>query len=248
MVAVHISEAGLLALGDQKPRGPAGHAQAILRAADHVRSAVGPDRIPLGELHRAVLELRASIIGEVLDCTTPCPACDTTLSFEVAVADLCAVNDPTRMGAPVEVVIDGISLIARPPSTSDLRAAVTDVGSGTDADVRAALIARCVTATDADQNIVPTEQLTDDAVAAIAQQLDEVDPLLDPRFGLTCYSCAHGFEASIDVGAFVFGELAARGRQLLYEIDALAVRYGWTEAEILALPSARRARYLELVG
>jgi hypothetical protein len=41
-------------------------------------------------------------------------------------------------------------------------------------------------------------------------------------------------------------QLAAE--RLLLDVDALARAYGWSEAQVLALPPLRRAAYLQMVG
>ena len=55
------------------------------------------------------------------------------------------------------------------------------------------------------------------------------------------------WEASVDVGSFVWEEIAAEARRVVHEVDRLARAYGWREADILAMTPARRRTYLALV-
>src|SRR5262249_55645931 len=73
-------------------------------------------------------------------------------------------------------------------------------------------------------------------------------PLRRPASGsrLRAPACGHGWQADLDVGAFVLAEVDAHAARLLGEVHGLAHAYGWSEADILALSTARRRRYLEL--
>jgi hypothetical protein len=53
--------------------------------------------------------------------------------------------------------------------------------------------------------------------------------------------------AALDIPALVLAELEAEGQRLLGDIHVLARAYGWSEAEVVALPPARRRRYVEMV-
>jgi hypothetical protein len=110
------------------------------------------------------------------------------------------------------------------------------------------LVDRCVTAAAVGGVPIAPAGLSEDAICAVGELLDDLDPLADPVFALTCPECDADFEAALDAAGYVYGELSSRGRRLLYEVDALALRYGWSEAQILDLSPARRARYLELAG
>lgn len=50
-----------------------------------------------------------------------------------------------------------------------------------------------------------------------------------------------------DVAAFAARDLDDRARVLYRTIDVIARAYGWREAEILALPEARRRVYRALI-
>jgi hypothetical protein len=54
-------------------------------------------------------------------------------------------------------------------------------------------------------------------------------------------------EVRIDLEDIALTRLQQQQRALLREIHVLASHYGWTEAQILAVAPARRARYLSLI-
>ena len=53
--------------------------------------------------------------------------------------------------------------------------------------------------------------------------------------------------APLDTGQLVWQQVRTAAERLLLDIDALARAYGWTEREMLSLPPARRAAYLQIV-
>jgi len=83
-------------------------------------------------------------------------------------------------------------------------------------------------------------------VDAVVGQIAETDPQADITLRLACSECGHGWDAAFDIASFLWAEIAARARQLVYEVHALARRYGWREADILAMSPARRQLYLEV--
>jgi hypothetical protein len=53
-------------------------------------------------------------------------------------------------------------------------------------------------------------------------------------------------QAALDAAALTWAQVRAAAGRLLGDIADLAAAFGWTEAEVLALPERRRAAYLEL--
>jgi hypothetical protein len=88
---------------------------------------------------------------------------------------------------------------------------------------------------------------TDEIIENIGAALAAADPMGETRVALVCPACDHAWDDSIDVASFIWTELEARARRLLWEVHSLASAYGWSESETLALSAARRAMYLEMV-
>ena len=81
----------------------------------------------------------------------------------------------------------------------------------------------------------------------VGEQMALADPLAEIRVTLQCPACNQESEETLDISGFVWAEIEARARRLLWEVHALASAYGWSEAEVLSLSTLRRARYLEMV-
>lgn len=71
-----------------------------------------------------------------------------------------------------------------------------------------------------------------------------------PELGIAapCPSCRLLIEIEIDPVDLLSREVRLGASRLMAEIHCLAFHYGWSEAEILALPRTRRWRYLELIA
>lgn len=239
-----IDDAALLALGDLPSGGRFVDTERLLDAIDPVVPNGSSPARTLGEINRAVLAARASTIGAVLDAVVNCPACAEPVSLEVPI-DLLIDHARTAPGSTVSSAKDGWQVTARMPTLRDLVHAARAL---TVVAARATVVERCIVHAELDGRSMSAADVPEAIVVELAERLDELDPLIDPQFSLRCPECTASFVVPFDAAAYVHGELSARARDLLCEVDALARRYGWTEPDILALPPVRRARYLELVG
>ncbi len=82
---------------------------------------------------------------------------------------------------------------------------------------------------------------------ALAAALGALDPLVAFAVDCQCPGCGAAQAVSIDLEGIALSRLAARQDALLLDVHRLASSYGWTEAEVLAVPAARRRRYLALI-
>jgi hypothetical protein len=242
--------------------GPALAAPAVIEAWERGRHGRGPDRglavlaaacperrpdelaaLPVGRRDGLLLEIRAATFGPLLDGQVACPGCGATVGFTVPVEALRL--EPAASEGGLECEVAGVRLRLRLPSSLDLAAAAA-------ADREAAhrrLLAACVLeARDGAGRPVAADNLPAAAAAAIAARLGEADPQADLTFRLACPDCGREAEAALDVGEFLWAEVAGLARRLLAEVHSLAGAYGWREADILALSPARRQAYLEMAG
>jgi hypothetical protein len=83
--------------------------------------------------------------------------------------------------------------------------------------------------------------------SALSRSLAEHDPVVGFSVLCPCPACSEPHEVAVDLEGVALARLHARQRMLTEEIHVLASRYGWSEAEVLAVPPQRRARYLSLI-
>jgi hypothetical protein len=235
-----LSDAELLRVCEQgRLASRAWRAMAMLGAA--TGDPDGVTALTPGGCDAQLLALRQLTFGATLECVTRCPACGESLEFSLESEDLVsAARGAPRLEVPLTVAADGYQAALRLPTLGDLEALEV-------ADDQA-LLASCLVSVEREGRGVSARELPRTVVAAIDRRLAEADPGAVLEVSLDCPACQHVWEQLFDVEAFFWAEIQAQAERLLREVDGLARAYGWSEREILGLPSARRQRYLELVG
>ena len=216
-------------------------ALALLASADPGASESDLAALPIGSRDAALLDLRERLFGAHFTGRTSCPACAEQIELTFA------TDEVRRSAAPqaaFSMRIGEYDVALRLPSTIDLEAIEesSDIPSA-----RAELFGRCVTAVHRDgQSVLPAE-LPPDAIDAVAARMSELDPQADVAFDVDCPTCSHAWREPFDVVTFLWNELDAAARRLLGDVHRLALAYGWSESDILALSTARRAAYLGML-
>lgn len=89
---------------------------------------------------------------------------------------------------------------------------------------------------------VPPER--EDWVAGAEAALSQADPLGDLELHAECVSCGAQIALPLMLEMYLLDELSRVVTGLLDQIHILAFAYHWPEADIIALPEARRRHYL----
>jgi hypothetical protein len=162
------------------------------------------------------------------------PECKEWFEFELPLA---LVIDQVPENAPVQVSLGNNRPVSlRCPSGQDLREwRKQRLASRQDA-VTAML-----------ESLVVDGQATLEDEPALAEALSAMDPLVAFMVSCACPSCAFPNKVRVNLEDIALTRLKQRQRALLHEIHKLASRYGWTEAEILAIPPRRRSCYLAMI-
>jgi hypothetical protein len=199
--------------------------------------------LPLGRRDALLLSLFGDVRGPQLDALAECPACSTTLELHLAIADLVDGYPADRGRCDVhDVDLGAVSVRARCPTTADLIAAAAEPGVGR---AREVLVARCVSDVRR-RGEDSCSNLDDDELRRLGEYFERIDPLADVRIDIGCDECGHRWPALLDVPVLVWAQVEGVARRVLREVDALAARYGWSQAEILGMSQARRHAYLDL--
>lgn len=217
---------------------------APLAAVSLLSAATGEEpsaiaRLPVGERDVRLLRVYRALRGRRVEGVSSCPACNETVeaAFDVdALVD--AVHERT----------DTITCSAKPfratlrlPSTEDLLA-VSSMESR--ADMREALLRRCVIDAWRGKKKISAAALPDAFLDKAEAAMERADPAGDVRFVLTCPACAHEWEVALDAASFVWNEVSALAQRVAADVHLLASAYGWREADILAMSTARRQLYI----
>lgn len=240
------SAAQLIGIWEQGAGQPWVDRALILVSAGHPElTGSGLAALTVGERDALLLGLRERLFGGVLNSFAECPNCQARLEFSVDLNDLRRSFDDAADGDAAELRLDDIRIHFRRLSTADLKAAADC------ADVNAArlvLLERCVVDARRSGATLAAADLPAACVEALSSHLSALDGAADISIDLRCVACAHGWQLALDIVSFLWAEVSAMARSYLNEVHRLAWAYGWREADILAMSSARRQFYLERVG
>jgi hypothetical protein len=184
----------------------------------------------------ALLDLRTRLFGSATRATVECPRCDETLDLEI---DLARLTRTDR--APVDSVSTGeFEITFRLPSTTDALEAEPA------RDRRLFLLERCVVASHRGEEEVSVRDLPEDVVAAVESTMAHAEEPV--TLALSCAGCGHTWSERLDPAPFLWEEVTALAGRLVADVHVLASAYGWSEDQVLALSSARRRLYVEVVA
>ncbi|MEA2563883.1 MAG: hypothetical protein QOH06_5387 [Acidobacteriota bacterium] len=177
--------------------------------------------LPVGDRQFLVRQLSVYLGHDPVWLTATCRACGESFDFEVRQADL-----PVKEAGESFPYAEAGGLRLRVPTGADQEAIA---GLSDERAVRA-LFERCRIEGDGDR-------------AAAEAALEEVSPEVALAALASCPACGASNEVAVDP----YLGLPAHSEELFAEVHCLASSYHWSEAEILALPRARRQLYLRLI-
>lgn len=197
-----------------------------------VRGAV-LERDTLGQRNRRMLQLHAALFDRAIEARVACPVCKTHNEFAIPRGEMLAapMADPNAI---VEITVRGAPARFRQPRLADIAAAANDN------DPRAVLIGLC--------SLDGLTGLSDDEAEALAARYEALDPLANIIIDTPCVQCGTAIAATVELADFVAHDIARLVDALLRDVDTIAGAYGWSEANILALPPRRRARYVGMIA
>ena len=218
------------------------------RRADAVLQAWTGNPAPprtLGERNARLVELHARLFGRHVDLRSHCPSCGTAAQFSGDCVALAAAHPAAALPSSHRAEIQEYVVEFRLPGSTDLTEAPS---GGTEDEFVRHLLARCVLACTRRGEPVRVDDVPEFVLDVVSRRMEALDPVARVTFALRCPQCGSAWEASLDMAELVWTRLQAAAEQLLVDVDSLARAYGWTEPEILALSSLRRAAYLQLVN
>lgn len=179
----------------------------------------------LGTFNRRLARLHLQLVGRPLEAKVAC-ACGQELELALPMEAVAATADP-----PATVGIDTPNRRSfRLPCLSEIALA---------REPRALAEACALDEGDA---------LSDEHLATLDAVWSAADPAAEITLDFACTACGVPIHAQADLALFVARELDMKMRGFLAEIHNLAGAYGWSEAEVLMVPAARRRLYAALIG
>ena len=213
---------------------PAFHRLVALLAVCNDRDELAADTA--GQRNRRYLALHRDLIGRNMEAQARCSRCETLCEFPLP-RDAMLASPSADPKSTVSLSVGGKTYRFRVPNMTDIAALPKNLMPS---EIGSALAQACL--------VEAGGTLPDTVVRSLSAALDEADPLASPVFAVECEQCAESFSATVDLAGFVARELDLLLDRILRDVDRLARAYGWSELEILAIPSARRTRYLAMLG
>ncbi len=202
----------------------------LLNSAYSELSAAEISDLSIGQRDALILTLRERTFGSQFTSVISCPRCNTMLDLQFSVADVRA-DLPTT--TTITFTFNDHSILVRLPTSRDVLAAMqTD-------DPLSALVRRCVADSEFEYDA--------DWIHHCSQALVHADPQADVELNLICPECELAWTATFDIVNFFWHEVERWSRHIFNDVHLLALHYGWSEADILALSPRRRQLYLEMV-
>ncbi|HYJ82756.1 MAG TPA: hypothetical protein VEW26_07945 [Allosphingosinicella sp.] len=217
---------------------PLDRALAVLRLAAEPGGA-DPAEWPIALRDRRLVAIHRQTFGDYLACLVDCPDCGERQEFDLSAGALGeAIGDSPE---PETFAGEGWQVSLRPLDSRDLAAAAR--AGSLDRAVEA-LAERAVAAILAPGGTAGLAELPAAAREAVVARIGERESAADLAIELRCPDCGHVWTTGLDIGEHLWAQIDRHSDRLLGEVAALAERFGWSEAEILALPASRRRFYL----
>jgi hypothetical protein len=232
-----------------KLQAPPQRALTLLETAWPVVSQSRWMQLSLGARDRYLLKVRQELFGSTFDAVATCPKCGERLETSFGIGDVlsapAAHSEPT---AELRVSSEGYDVVCRLPNSADLLTLRQCSGENGIRDERLALLQRCISSVRHGADCIGVTQLPDEVVEAVSRRMADADPDADVRVDFQCPECGNKASIQFDIISYLWSEIEAWMRGILFEVHALASAYGWSESEILGLTPRRRRMYLEMLG
>lgn len=212
-------------------QGQAPRARVLCVAQPWIGEAVGVQS--LGMVQAAALRGHAQHFGDRISCQDRCPDCTAQLGLDLSAVELlqAQANAPSPEG---KLHWQGWQVRYRLPGPQDLHNISADADAG-----RANLIQTCITQIEGPDQKPPQELVT-----ALAAQMEREDPLAAAEMALECPDCGTRWQSGFDACVTFLARIEAWARRTLWEVHQLAMRYGWSQQELLQMSPLRREAYL----
>lgn len=212
----------------------AAHAPPAARGAALLRAS--PDE-PLASTAARAATAYVGTFGAGAAAILTCPACEGVLEVLVDVAALAGEEPPDDSAA---VATERGTLTVRPLTTADLLG-VHHAGDPVVALARLVVL-------DEHGDPVDPDALSEADLAAVDAASRALAGVAAATVATTCPACGESLSEPVDVAELLWEQVRSHAEALMNQVATLASAFGWTEPEVLALPAARRAAYLAMVG
>ncbi|MFA3916669.1 hypothetical protein [Ruegeria hyattellae] len=191
------------------------------------------DARSLGAVQAAALRGYAEHFGDRIRCQDQCPDCAAQLGLDLSAIELLQAQG-TAPATTGKLCWEGWTISYRLLGPGDLLEVSSDADTG-----RAQILDACIEDIEG-----PGEELPGDLVDMLGLQMEREDPLAAAEMALECPDCGARWLSGFDACATFLARIEAWARRTLWEVHQLAMRYGWSQRELLQMSPLRREAYL----
>lgn len=187
--------------------------------------------LSVGDRQHLVRQIGALLNPGQVWLTGQCGDCSADFDLPVTPAKL-PVKPAGEAYPGASIAVEGITLTLRSPTGAD-QAAIVRMAPEM---ARQALLRRLA-------GLPDEAPLSAEAAARMEAVIEEMSPEVALEVASACPSCGAALRVAVDP----YLALGAGGGDILEDVHVIAATYHWSEAQILALPRARRHLYLRLI-
>jgi hypothetical protein len=205
---------------------------AVPEPSGDATGAIDAAELTTADRDRALAVVYRRAFGGRVTSTVRCTRCEARFDLEFGLASLEADIDQQADGTAGQgtvVVPDGRRY--RLPNGGDEMAVAEQGGRAADA-----LLKRCAL-----DGVRPGDN---DVVPGLLQA---AAPLLDTSLAARCPECEIEQTIRFDIQSYLLASILGEASRLVHEVHAIAATYGWSRAEILALPRDTRRAHVALI-
>lgn len=220
--------------------------------AERVTCLLARCRVDTGESEAEIwnwsLSARLGALSEVVALTLDhdalslqprCAGCGETYEVDLSLTSLSALGEAARTTPRIELALSATrhATLRRPTGADQRRWRAEATPSEA---ILKQLMVEGALGSDLDDGM-------SDILTRVAEAMQEADPLAAFAIHCVCPFCARDDNTPVDLEGLLLDALARQASLLTRQVHQLASRYGWREADILALPAHRRAAYLDCI-
>ena len=190
------------------------------------------------DLDALLLLLRQMLLGNLIRTDIVCPAADCGARIDVAfcIGEYLAYHRPRAARGEEAADEPGWFRLRNTPASFRHPTAADQIVVSQALKPARELIRRGIRPADIPARLLRRVEIAMEALA----------PGLSQNLQGHCPHCEMSVDMYFDVQQFVLSEFRNQAAIIYEDVHALALHYHWSQAEILALPRGRRARYAEM--
>jgi len=202
--------------------------------------------LSIGHRDALLLTLREKTFGQPLNGIATCPECGEQLELTMKVSDI-LVEKKIEPNRELTITINSYEVKFRLPDSTDIAFLDEPIDL---AAARLEIYDRCILSIcdTSESKEVSIDCLPVEVMNEISDRIAKADPQADILIDLSCPSCSKKWQMGFDIVSFFWSEINAWAYRILYEVRNLAMAYGWSERDILAMSPWRRQIYLEMMN